>query len=311
MESNCIEKIKFFANFIVLMIDLHLHSNYSDGLDTPFQLIDKAIELGIRAIALTDHDTIDGLREFLLYGEDKDNIIVIPAIEISIRHEPFREIKDVHIIGLNIDKDSSELNSTLKQQLTGRLNQKRQICKRLREELGYNITFEEVESIAESNVVGRPHIVKIMKKNNPDKVESKTDDELFKLISLGGEAYVDREFELNLEESIKLIENAGGIPILAHPGIYKVSNRTKFVELCVNAGIKGIEVEYIYAKNRPFINTDKAQWAQDFLPKFYRKIAEKFNLLKSGGSDYHGKGSNKVIKIGEANVPDEYLKYII
>ncbi len=311
MELNWIEKIKFFAKFMQLMIDLHLHSNYSDGLDTPFQLIDKSIELEIKAIALTDHDTIDGVREFLSYGEDKENIIVIPAIEISIMHEPFREIKDVHIIGLNINRDSSELINTLKQQLTGRLNQKKQICRRLREEFGYNITFDEVESIAESNVVGRPHIVKIMKKNNPDKVESKTNDELFKIISLGGEAYVDREFELNLEESIELIEAAGGIPILAHPGIYKVSNRTKFVELCVNAGIKGVEVEYIYAKNRPFFNTDNAQWAQDFLPQFYRKIAEKFNLLKSGGSDYHGKGSNKIIKIGEANVPNEYLKYII
>ena len=293
------------------MIDLHLHSNYSDGLDAPTQIIKKAQELKLKAIALTDHDSIDGVQEFLSYGEDKDSIITISGIEISIQHDSIREIKDVHIIGLNLDKDSSELNDTLKQQLAGRLNQKKEICKRLREELSYNITYEEVESIAESSVVGRPHIVKIMKKNNPDKVEGKTNDELFKLISLGGEAYVDREFELNLEESIDLIEAAGGIPILAHPGIYKVSNRTKFIELCVNAGIKGVEVEYIYAKNRPFINTDNAQWAQDFLPKFYRKIAEKFNLLKSGGSDYHGKGSNKTIKIGEANVPDEYLKYII
>ncbi|MHA1294202.1 MAG: hypothetical protein ACTSQJ_16235, partial [Promethearchaeota archaeon] len=81
--------------------------------------------------------------------------------------------------------------------------------------------------------------------------------------------------------------------------------------MCVNAGIKGIEVEYTYSKNRPWINTDKAEWAQSFFPKFFRKIAEKYNLIKSGGSDYHGKGSNKIIEIGDANVPDNYLKSFI
>ena len=80
------------------MIDLHLHSTFSDGMDTPSQLIDEAEEIGLKAIALTDHDTIGGIQEFLSYGEDK-NIIVIPGIEISIRHEPERELEDVHIIG--------------------------------------------------------------------------------------------------------------------------------------------------------------------------------------------------------------------
>ena len=84
-----------------MMIDLHLHSRFSDGLDTPSQLIDKALKLNLRAIALTDHDTIDGVDEFLSYGEDKEKLIVIPGTELSIRHEPEREIEDVHIIGLN------------------------------------------------------------------------------------------------------------------------------------------------------------------------------------------------------------------
>jgi len=292
------------------MIDLHLHSTFSDGMDTPSQLIDKAEEIKLKAIALTDHDTIGGIQEFLSYGEDKE-IIVIPGIEISIRHEPERELEDVHIVGLNIDHKSSKLLPTLNKQIEGRLNQKKQICRRLREELGYDITYEEIKSIAGSTIVGRPHIVKIMVKNNPDKVEGKTKNELFKMISLAGIAYVDREFELNLEESIQLIDESNGIPILAHPGIYDVSNRAKFIEFCVKAGIKGIEIEYPYAKNRPYINTDKAQWAQDYFPNFYRKQAEKFNLIRSGGSDYHGKGSNKIINIGESSVPNEYLKDFI
>jgi len=144
---------------------------------------------------------------------------------------------------------------------------------------------------------------------DPEKVKGKTKNELFKMISLGGKAYVDRKFELNLEESIDLIKAAEGIPILAHPGIYEVSDRTKFVEMCIDAGIGGIEVEYTYSKNRPYVGTEKEEWAMKFLPDFYKKIANKYDLIKSGGSDYHG--GKKNIEIGEANVPDSYLKYFL
>lgn len=291
-----------------MMIDLHLHSNHSDGSDTPAQLIDKALKLKLRAIAITDHDTIDGVREFLSYGEDKQ-IILVPGIEISIRHEPKRELIDVHIVGLNLDYNSPKLLKTLKQQLEGRLKQKENIVKRLKDELNYNITYEEVKQAAGGKTIGRPHIVQVMIQNNPEKVEGKTKNELFLMISIGGVAYVDREFELNLEESIDLINAAGGVPIVAHPGIHLVENRAEFIELFVNAGIKGIEVEYTYTNNRPWVNTDKKEWAQGFLPDFFRKQAENFNLIKSGGSDYHG--GKKGIKIGDANVPDHYIKSFI
>lgn len=290
------------------MIDLHLHSSISDGLETPAKLIEQALSLKLKAIAITDHDTIAGVEEFLSFGESKD-IIVIPGIEISIRHEPKRELIDVHIIGLNIDFSSSKLINTVKNQIKGRLGQKKAICKRLKDEFDYNISFEEVKSIASGNVVGRPHIVEVMKRNNPDKVKGKSKNELFKMVSIGGIAYVDREVELNLEESIELISSAGGVPILAHPGIYEVANRMKFVEQCIKAGIKGIEIEYTYAKNRPFYETEKAKWAQEFFPNYYRKIAENYNLIKSGGSDYHG--GKKGIKMGDAKVPNNYLKSFI
>ena len=294
------------------MIDLHLHSNYSDGLDSPSQLIDLAINSKhkLRAIALTDHDSIDGIEDFLSNGEIKD-IITIPGIELSIKHEPERDIKEVHIIGLNIDYQSLELINSLKKQLKGRIEQKEKICKRLREEFGFNITFSEVKTLAGSTSIGRPHIVEILMKNNPEKVKDKSKNDLFKMISLNGEAYVFREFEFSIEEAVELINATGGIPILAHPGIYEVKNRAKLLELCIKAGIKGIEIEYTYAKNRPYINTDKADWAQDYFPNYYKKQADRFDLIKSGGSDYHGEGSNKIINIGESLVPDEYLKSFI
>ncbi len=292
------------------MIDLHLHSSCSDGSDSPSQLIESALksDFNLKAIALTDHDTIEGLQEFVRYGGERD-IITLPGVEISIRHELEREIKDVHVIGLNIDYTSSEMIRTLKEQLLGRIKQKENICNRLRNEFNYEITYEEVEKIAGSKSIGRPHIVEIMIKNNPEKVRSKTKNELFKMISIGGAAYVDRAFELTLEEAIELINSNGAIPILAHPGMYDVKDRKDFVEMCIEAGIKGIEVEYTYAKNRPYYGTEKANWAQEFLPNYFKKLANNNNLLKSGGSDYHG--GNKGITIGEAKVPEKYLKSYI
>jgi predicted metal-dependent phosphoesterase TrpH len=266
------------------------------------------MESNLKAIALTDHDTIAGLEELISYGEKKE-IIVIPGIEISIRHEPERDLIDVHVIGLNIDYTSVHLINSIENQIKGRMEQKRAICKRLRNDLGYDITFEEVKAIAGSTIIGRPHIVEIMIKNNPNKIKGKSRNELFKMISIGGEAFVDREVELNFEESIDLIKASGGVPILAHPGIYEVSNRLKFIEFCVKTGIEGIEIEYTYSKNRPFYETDKATWAQEFFPNYYQKIAENFDLIMSGGSDYHG--GKKGIRIGDAKVPNQYLKRFI
>ncbi len=290
------------------MIDLHLHSSASDGSDTPSQLIEHALKFKLKAIAITDHDTIGGIEEFLSYGELKQ-IIVIPGIEVSIRHDPLRELIDVHIIGLNIDYSSTKLINSINEQIKGRLEQKKAICRRLRDEFGYNISFEDVKAIAGSKIIGRPHIVEMLRKNNPRKVEGKSTNELFKLISIGGAAYVNRKVELNLEESIELIKSAGGIPILAHPGIYKISDWIEFIKFCIEAGIEGIEVEYTYAKNRPYYETDKADWAQNYFPDYFRKIANDFNLIKSGGSDYHG--GKKHIMMGEAKVPDSYLKKFI
>jgi len=119
--------------------------------------------------------------------------------------------------------------------------------------------------------------------------------------------------KLEVTVSNNLSENFGqlldGEVDLIASNLTITKDRKKFVEICIIAGVKGIEIEYTYAKNRPFYKTEKANWAQNFLPDYYRKLADKFNLLKSGGSDYHG--GKKGIEIGEARVPLEYLKNYI
>ncbi len=293
-----------------MMIDLHLHSTCSDGSDSPSELVEIALNSNrnIKAIALTDHDSIYGLEDFLRRGEEEP-IICIPGIEISIKYEPEKEIKDVHVVGLNIDHESRELINTLKKHLKGRIEQKKRICSRLREEFGFTITFNEIRNLAGNNSIGKPHIVEILIKNNPQEARKYTQNELFQMISIGGKAHVFREFELNLREATELIASAGGITILAHPGIYEVKNRKKFILECMKCGIKGLEVEYTYAKNRPYYNTSKSERVQEFFHNYYRGLAEKYDLIKSGGSDYHGR--KKQINIGDAHVPDIYLKNIL
>lgn len=290
------------------MIDLHIHSSASDGSDTPSELVDKAIKLGLRAIALTDHDTIDGVSEFLTHGEDKD-IITIPGIEISIKDDPLLNLKDVHVVGLNINHLSKMLTDGLEKQLEGRINQKRKITRRLRTELGYEITFADVKQQAKGKTIGRPHIVKALMEKNPEILDQKSLEDLYQMISTGGVAHVVRDFEFTLEQAIQLISDAEGIPILAHLGIYEGAEHREFLNVFLKAGIKGVEVEFPYSKNRPWANSEKASWADNFFPSYFSQLADKYSLIKSGGSDYHG--INKEVKLGEANVPDEYLKKIL
>jgi len=287
------------------MIDLHLHSKFSDGTDTPSELVDKALKLNLKAIALTDHDTVAGLEDFLSYGSEK-GLHVIPGIELSVANEKNNPNRDVHVIGLNIDFRSSEFIRVLEKQASARFEQKKAIVSRLREEFGYDITFAEVQELAGSKSIGRTHIVKVLVKNNKDEFVDTPRTERYQFIGSGGPAYVPRTFKTNLKDAIDLIKIANGIPILAHPGMYATPCNEEFVKVCVEKGIQGIEVEYTYDKNRPFVGTDKAQWARSTLPGYYAKIADKYALIKSGGSDYHGL-NKEYIEMGDAKIPDKYL----
>lgn len=261
-------------------IDLHLHTIYSDGTLTPKQLVDKAVKVGLKAIAITDHNSISGIKEAVEYADNK--IEFIPGIEISC-DESDKGLIDIHVIGLFIDYKNEELINLLKKIKKERILQKKKIIEKLNK-FGIKVTFEEVRKITKGEV-GRPHIAKIVLKNNPDKF--KNISEIFeKYIKSDGPAFVKREDEINIKQAIGVIHNAGGLAFLAHPGFYPEEIRTKLIKEFISYKGDGLETNYPYYLNRH--EKKKIKKDSDKLNKIVKKIAKANNLLETAGSDFHG-----------------------
>ncbi len=294
-------------------IDLHLHTTASDGTLSPGELVGRAVERGLTAIAITDHDTIGGVREALAAGADA-GIEVIPGVEIGIAHDPARHLVEVDILGYFIDPEHPELVEALD------LLQKAKNDKLFKQlavlaQNGYEIESGEVLAHAAGDTVRRPHIWKTLRAHYPDLRA----EVFFDNTSFGGDWHVSRDFSLTLEATVDLIERAGGVSSIAHPGAYNAVF-TKHTELidpdvdvaighCLDAGVCGIEVYYTYDKNRPF--HDKTgplitPEERDELIAHYAAIARERGVLATGGTDFHG--SNKPqIEVGELDIPVELL----
>jgi predicted metal-dependent phosphoesterase TrpH len=287
-------------------IDLHLHTIASDGSETAETLVLKAKSLGLAAIAITDHDTIGSVREALAAGE-KHGIEVIPGVEIGIAHDPDRHLIEIDILGYFIDPDFTELESVL-QRLQNAKNGKlaKQIA--VLAENGLPIEVEEVLETAAGDTVRRPHIWKVLHRHHPDF----SSQEFFDRTSFGGDWHVSKDFSLKLEESVELIERAGGVPVLAHPGAYNTTFARggsmmdpivdEIVATCAGAGVKGLEVYYSYDKNRPFHNGEPLISKDELseLVGHYSTLAEKHGMLKTGGTDFHG-ATKPQIEVGEVD----------
>lgn len=287
-------------------IDLHLHTIASDGSETAETLVLKAKSLGLAAIAITDHDTIGSVREALAAGE-KHGIEVIPGVEIGIAHDPDRHLIEIDILGYFIDPDFTELESVL-QRLQNAKNGKlaKQIA--VLAENGLPVEVEEVLEEAAGDTVRRPHIWKVLHRHHP----GFSSQEFFDRTSFGGDWHVSKDFSLKLEESVELIERAGGVPVLAHPGAYNTTFARggsmmdpivdDIVATCAGAGVKGLEVYYSYDKNRPFHNGEplisKDELAE--LVGHHSTLAEKHGMLKTGGTDFHG-ATKPQIEVGEVD----------
>ncbi len=275
------------------MLDLHVHSSFSDGSETPEALVEQAKAAHVRALALTDHDNAFGVPGFLAACRAED-VAGIAGIELSVNIES----GTLHILGLGIDPADEALGEALDEVLQGRTERNLRILDKL-QELGFSITFDEVLELAGEDVVGRVHFAQVMVARGW--VEN-VEEAFARYLGRGGEAYVDR-FRLQPEEAAALIRGAGGVPVMAHPTTVSQDS----AELCeavaklVDAGLRGIEA---------YCNGHSPETTLDCL-----RLAKRFGLLVSGGSDFHGPGVKPGVRIGVGNgtlfVPDRLLEPLI
>ncbi|MGD0388913.1 MAG: PHP domain-containing protein [Tepidisphaeraceae bacterium] len=274
-------------------VDLHCHSTASDGTLPPAQVVRLAVDRCLSALALTDHDTVAGIAEAAAEAK-RLGLDFLPGIEISAE---FPHPGTMHLLGYGVDPQSPVLRDLTKTLLAGRDSRNPKIIDQL-QKLGVAITMEEVQREAGGKVVGRPHIAAILaRKGYVSSIKQAFD----KYLAPGGLAYFDKE-RLTPPRSVAMILDSGGLPVLAHPSQLRCQNDAqleRIVKDLLDLGLAGIEV----------IHSDHDAG----MVEKYTAMADRFGLLKTGGSDFHG--TNKAdIQLGIANgrrVPREWFDQLI
>lgn len=270
------------------MIDLHTHTTASDGSLTPKELVTKAKQAGLLAIAVTDHDTVDGVEEAICAGKEA-GIEVVGGVELSCDYQ-----REMHIVGLMTDHTNPGLLHALEEQSKKRAVRNGKTLQRL-QELGVDITLDEVKRVATGNIWGRAHFARVL----CDKGYVSSVKEGFqKYLGSGRPAHINEE-RFQPEEAIALIRRAGGVPVLAHMHFLKL-DLPELEEMLIRlkqAGLMGAEA--IYTEYTP------EQEAE------YTKLIDKLGLLKSGGSDFHGEMKPQITLNREnLKIPYSFLKEI-
>jgi len=259
-----------------LLIDLHTHTSYSDGTDTPAQLINKALAAGISIIGLTDHDSISGWQE--ASNALRAGISLVPGAEISCQTP---DGISVHILGLLFDSNNSELMNTLEKTRENRHGRMEKIIARINE-AGIDITMNDVlEQLSDGATLGRPHLADALVKKG---IVASRDEAFTQMLHNNSKYYVSHNSPTP-EAAIKLIKDAGGVSVIAHP---MASHRGRTISLdtfgsIIQAGLDGIEVDH-----RDHSPDEKLQLIT---------LANDSNLVMTGASDYHGNG--KLNTLGE------------
>ena len=252
-----------------MYIDLHIHTTESDGSLTPSQVVHYAKEKGLKAIAITDHDTIHGNEEAIKEGIS-EGVEVIPGVEISVDYSP----GTMHMLGYFITTEDPILNEKLTLLLQdSRADRNPRIIEKLNK-LGLSLTYDEVVQVSGGGQVGRPHMAQVLMEKGYIKSIKEAFD---KYLGKGAPAYLDK-FRLGAEEAIAMITNAGGIPVLAHPSTLYCKSSDELdalVKKLVNQGLQGLEVYYSEHDERKTSS--------------YKLLAKRYNLAITGGSDFHGK----------------------
>jgi predicted metal-dependent phosphoesterase TrpH len=266
-------------------IDLHLHTTASDGVMTPSEIVNYAKNKGLVAIAITDHDTIEGLEEGLLEGQ-RVGLEVIPGVEISAEHSS----GSMHLLGFFIDIRHPVLKERLEYLQRARAERNPRMVEKLNK-LGIDITFDEVLKASGGGQVGRPHFAQVLL----EKGYVRSFQEAFdRFLKKGASAYVEK-MRFSAEESIHFINEANGVAVLAHPNTLQLNGYSELENLIirlVKKGLRGIEAYYP--------EHSALEVAQ------YKTLAERHGLLVTGGTDYHGIEKNGLdigIGRGEMKLP--------
>ena len=256
-------------------IDLHPHTNASDGLLSPAKVLNHARDLGLAAIAITDHDTVDGFigARDLANGYDLE---VVPGVELSCYYKGF----DVHVLGYMIDYDNPQFVRKIESFRKERYERGEAMVAKLNE-LGINLSMETVKSIAGNSAVGRPHVADALLREE----FVQTYDEAFaRYLGYHAPAYVPKPV-LTPEQGIDLIHLVRGVAVLAHPGTLK---HDEFVPDLVEFGLDGIEAYHSLHDRGAVLR--------------YKNMAKKLGLIFTGGSDCHGPRKGKIL-MGSQRVP--------
>lgn len=256
------------------LVDLHVHSNKSDGSFSPTELVNYAVEKGLSAFALTDHDTTEGIDEAVSYAASaKKTVEVIPGIEFSTEYEG----RDIHILGLYINHRNISFQSRLQAFVDSRILRNRKMCQNL-QDIGINISYEKLTEAFPGSVITRAHYARYLLEHGYIKSMAEAFD---RYIGDNCPYFVPRE-KVTPEQAVQLVLAAEGFPILAHPTLYHMS-RTRLETLTASlkeAGLMGIEGIY---------STYTAGETREM-----HALAAKYGLLISGGSDFHGAAKPKL-----------------
>jgi predicted metal-dependent phosphoesterase TrpH len=247
-------------------IDLHTHSTRSDGTFEPAEIVRRAADLGLEVVALTDHDTTAGLDEALAAGREI-GVEVVPGVEFSAEYDG----TSVHVLCYWMDPMNDELQAELSRLRDSRFRRGEMMVEKL-QELGYPVSFERVREIAGGGNIVRPHVAQAMVEAGIVETEQEAFD---RFIADGGSAHVPKH-ALHPVDAVGVILRAGGLCVLAHPGMWgaQTSVPEDLIEAMADAGMQGLEVDH----------TDHDERAR----AHYRAVAERLDLVPTGGSDCHG-----------------------
>lgn len=270
-----------------MLYDLHVHTTASDGLLAPGDVLNMASDIGLRGIAITDHDTVAGLQEARSHLSTSGlDLQFIPGIEMNTEVEE----TEVHILGYFINDKHHPLLVRLEQIKEARMDRAQKMVHRLKS-MGMSIQFEQVEKLARGDLIGRPHVAQaLMEKGYVFSLKEAFD----KYIGKGRPAYVPR-YKFLPDEAIHMVQQAGGIPVLAHPGLIKDQS---LIKQALAMGIKGLEVYY-------------PEHTPEQVNK-YLQLSRDHDLLITGGSDFHGSGSDQSrSRLGCAGITEEHYLCLI